>query len=295
MNMYLGRLIDPLVFMSMWGECTTRISHCHSWSAWQCWFAILKVLFCLSQWKPAGIVFYSITEAIDTLHPVHHILNNKNILSNWFNSTLSDLTLARVYAHIQGITDIAGLSALLNNMGGSNQEVYHAYHDSKYYKVDWFSLHSFFHFLQTRQVNFLSLAKHSMVEFCQHQGTVLVKSAINWANFIIHFVEYTMNASDNTVRTGSNTIDDLAHLVHLPWPLAFSISLFHCIMFYTQEIYHALFVVSWTICIGAWHLSHWTQWLAMSAKYWAIQSKNIRKTHKMLTKAYVSSSQIICA
>jgi hypothetical protein len=89
------------------------------------------------------MVFHSTTEAIDTLHPVHRILDNENILSNRLNSTLGDLTLAWVYARIQGITDIAGLSALLNYMGGSNQEAYDGYHDSKFYKVGFFILHSF--------------------------------------------------------------------------------------------------------------------------------------------------------
>jgi hypothetical protein len=83
------------------------------------------------------MVFYSTIEAIDTLHPVHRILNNKNILSNRFNPTFKDLTLAEVYARIQSITDIAGLSALLNYLesNGSNQEAYDGYHDSKFYKV----------------------------------------------------------------------------------------------------------------------------------------------------------------
>ena len=55
-----------------------------------------------------------------------------------------------------------------------------------------------------------------MVEFRQHEGTVSAKSAINWAKFIIRFVEYAMNTSDNAVMTGGNTIDDLACLVCLP-------------------------------------------------------------------------------
>jgi len=44
--------------------------------------------------------------------------------------------LPEVYACIQGTTDITGLSALLNYVGGngSNQEAYDGYHDSKFYK-----------------------------------------------------------------------------------------------------------------------------------------------------------------
>jgi len=61
---------------------------------------------------------------MDPLHPVHRILDN-DILSNRFNAILGDLTLAEIYACILDITDIAGLSALLNYLGGSgsSQEV----------------------------------------------------------------------------------------------------------------------------------------------------------------------------
>ncbi len=53
-----------------------------------------------------------------------------------------------------------------------------------------------------------------MVEFRQHEGTVSAESAvIQWAEFIIRFVGYAINASD---MTGGETIDDLAHLVVLP-------------------------------------------------------------------------------
>ena len=54
------------------------------------------------------------------------------------------------------------------------------------------------------------------MEFRQHEGTVSAKSAINWADFVVRFVEYAMNASNDTVTTGGNTIDDLARLVRLP-------------------------------------------------------------------------------
>jgi Putative amidoligase enzyme len=66
------------------------------------------------------------------------------------------------------------------------------------------------------QVNFTSLAKHSTVEFRQHEGTVSATSAISWVEFIIRFVEYAINASDDAVKTGGETIDDLARLVPLP-------------------------------------------------------------------------------
>jgi len=52
-------------------------------------------------------------------------------LSNRFSAALKDLRLAEVYARIQGVTNIAGLSALLE--GGSQ---YGGYHDSKFYKDD---------------------------------------------------------------------------------------------------------------------------------------------------------------
>jgi hypothetical protein len=35
-------------------------------------------------------------------------------------------------------------------------------------------------------------------------------------DFVVRFVEYAMNASNDTVTTGGNTIDDLARLVRLP-------------------------------------------------------------------------------
>ena len=66
------------------------------------------------------------------------------------------------------------------------------------------------------KVNFTSLAKHSTVEFRQHEGTVSAKVAIDWAEFVIRFVEYAINASDDAVMTGGTTIDDLASLVSLP-------------------------------------------------------------------------------
>jgi hypothetical protein len=71
------------------------------------------------------MVFHSTTEAIDTLHLVHRILDNENILSNRFNPILGDLTLAKIYACMLDNSDIAGLSALLNYLGGSgsSQEV----------------------------------------------------------------------------------------------------------------------------------------------------------------------------
>ena len=54
------------------------------------------------------------------------------------------------------------------------------------------------------------------MEFRQHEGTVLAKSAIDWAEFVIRLVEYAMNAFDHAIMTGGITIDDLARLVRLP-------------------------------------------------------------------------------
>lgn len=54
-----------------------------------------------------------------------------------------------------------------------------------------------------------------MVEFCQHEGIVLAKSAINWAEFVTRLVEHAMNASDHAIMSGI-TIDDLARSVRLP-------------------------------------------------------------------------------
>lgn len=54
------------------------------------------------------------------------------------------------------------------------------------------------------------------MEFCQHEGTVSANAAISWAEFVIRFVEYAMNASDDAIMTGGDTIHDLAHLVRLP-------------------------------------------------------------------------------
>jgi hypothetical protein len=65
-------------------------------------------------------------------------------------------------------------------------------------------------------VNFTSLVKHATVEFRQHEGTISAESAINWAEFVVRFVEYAMNASDDSVITGGNMIHDLARLVSLP-------------------------------------------------------------------------------
>ncbi len=73
--------------------------------------------------------------ALDTLRPTHRILDNDNILSNRFNAALKDLRLAEVYARIQGVTDITGLSALLNYVEGDSTVQYDGYHDSKFYKV----------------------------------------------------------------------------------------------------------------------------------------------------------------
>jgi hypothetical protein len=76
-------------------------------------------------------------EAIDTIHPNHRVIDNDNILSNRYNAVLKDLTLSEIYALIQAVTDIAGLVALLNHVGGyvSNQEAYDGYHDAKFFKV----------------------------------------------------------------------------------------------------------------------------------------------------------------
>ncbi|KAG6919746.1 hypothetical protein DXG01_001580 [Tephrocybe rancida] len=163
--------------------------------------------------KPVGrIIFTSLYVVLMNAYPGRPIDQPVSIftwgegemrkyLSNRFNPTLADLTLVEIYVRIQGVTDIAELSALLNYVkdNSSNPEAYDGYHDSKFYKV-----------------NFTSLAKHSTVEFRQPEGTVSAKSAIGWAKFIIRFVEYAINASDDTIMTGGNTIDDLAHLVRLP-------------------------------------------------------------------------------
>jgi hypothetical protein len=68
---------------------------------------------------------------------VRHILDNDNILSNRFNPILGELALTEVYSRILSFTDIAGLSALLNHLGGSgsNPEISDDYYDSKFCKV----------------------------------------------------------------------------------------------------------------------------------------------------------------
>ncbi|KAH9981952.1 hypothetical protein BJV74DRAFT_887197 [Russula compacta] len=142
----------------------------------------------------------SASQAIDTLHPGHRNFDNDNIVSNRSNAVLKNLALAQIYARILGVANIAGLSGLLNYVdgSGSDQELYDGYSDSKFYKV-----------------NFTSLTKHPTVEFRQHEGTVSATSGISWAEFIIRFVEYAINASDDAVKTGGETIDDLARLVPL--------------------------------------------------------------------------------
>jgi hypothetical protein len=51
------------------------------------------------------------------------------------------------------------------------------------------------------------LTKHLTVEFCQHEGTISASSANNWAEFVIRFVEYAMNVSNDATMAGGMTID----------------------------------------------------------------------------------------
>jgi hypothetical protein len=94
------------------------------------------------------MVFNSTTEAIDTLHPGHRNFDNDNIMSNRSNAVLKNLTLAQIYDRILGVTNIAGLSGLLNYVDGSSsdQELYDGYNDSKFYKVSGFDFYPLLHF-----------------------------------------------------------------------------------------------------------------------------------------------------
>ncbi len=66
------------------------------------------------------------------------------------------------------------------------------------------------------QVNFVGVVLDSCIRFLLYESTVSPEPAIEWADFVLRFVEYAMGASESAVMTGGNTIEDLSRLVPLP-------------------------------------------------------------------------------
>ncbi|OSD00101.1 hypothetical protein PYCCODRAFT_714980 [Trametes coccinea BRFM310] len=146
-------------------------------------------------------------DAVDQCLPDHRVQRrNGNILPNHHNTLLRSQPLDQVYHLIEGATDLRALLRTINYVrregsGSDKDDAYNGYQDSKYFKV-----------------NFTAAQKFKTVEFRQHEGTVSATVTIEWAEFILRFVNFAIYSHPDQLKAGglNGTIQELHHLFVLP-------------------------------------------------------------------------------
>ncbi|KAL7280961.1 hypothetical protein ACG7TL_005910 [Trametes sanguinea] len=142
---------------------------------------------------------------------------------NGYNVGFTLSELKRIAMLVCRFEDLRALLRTINYVrregsGSDKDDAYNGYQDSKYFKVTT-SSHSTPDAvaLVTDARNEIA-QKFKTVEFRQHEGTVSATVTIEWAEFILRFVNFAIYSHPDQLKAGgrNGTIQELHHLFVLP-------------------------------------------------------------------------------